>query len=136
VSFQDSINDGFSKVVKQDKIRANSLLNSSKQAIITARTIPLNKDSLKSIFRELYEGLRQQLEAIGYLKGYKFNSHECISYFISDILADKKAAIQFDRYRKLRNGINYYGDDIEETTVKEALRDIPILMKRLEKFCK
>ena len=38
-----------------------------------------------------------------------------------------------DRYRKLRNGINYYGEDISIETINESLREIPEIEKKLRK---
>ena len=104
------------------------------QAIETARIIRINQNALKSILRELYEGLREYCEAIGYLKGYKFLDHESIGYFLKDILKEQSLSMKFDRYRRLRNGINYYGEDVDIETIKEALTDIPEIVKRLEKY--
>ena len=53
-----------------------------------------------------------------------------------DILKEQSTFMKFDRYRKLRNGINYYGEDIDIETVKEAIIEIPKLIKELEKFSK
>lgn len=119
-----------------NKIRASSLIKSSIQAIETAKVIQLNSITLKSILRELYEGLREYCEAIGYLRGYKFLDHESIAYFLKDILKEQSVSTKFDRYRKLRNGINYYGEDIDIETVKEAIMEIPRLIKELEKYSK
>jgi len=114
--------------------RAKNILTSSKQAIETAKIIPFRKQTLKTIFRELYEGLREYCEAIGYLKGYKFLDHESISYFITEILREETLANQFDRYRKLRNKINYYGEEINAETVQEAITQIPPIIHQLEAF--
>lgn len=65
------------------------------------------------------------------MKGYKFISHEAIIYFIDEILAERKISLKFDKYRKIRNGINYYGDDVAPETVKEALKEIPEIVKAL-----
>ena len=119
-----------------NKIRASSIFKSSIQAIETAKIIQVNENTLKSIFRELYEGLREYCEAIGYLRGYKFLDHESIGYFLRDVIKEQSASDKFDRYRKLRNGINYYGEDIDIETVKEAIIEIPKLIKELEKFSK
>lgn len=136
MNFENSLSHGKAKKVMPNKIRASSIFKSSIQAIETAKIIHLNENTLKSIFRELYEGLREYCEAIGYLKGYKFLDHESISYFLRDVLKEQSASKKFDRYRKLRNGINYYGEDIDIETVKEALIEIPELIKELEKFSK
>ena len=80
--------------------------------------------------------MREYCEAIGYSKGYKFLDHESIGYFLRDILKEQSVYVKFDRYRKLRNGINYYGEEIDIETVKEAIIEIPKLIKVLEKYSK
>ena len=134
MNFENSLIDGKAKKVMPNNIRASSLFRSSIQAIETAKAIQLNPNTLKSILRELYEGLREYCEAIGYLKGYKFLDHESIGYFLRDILKEQSVSMKFDRYRRLRNGINYYGEDINTETVKEAITEIPELVKKLEKY--
>ncbi|MBN2052945.1 hypothetical protein JW756_05555 [Candidatus Woesearchaeota archaeon] len=133
MNFEKAITLGDARKVPVDILRAKNITLSSKQAIATAKTIILTKESAKSIFRELYEGLREYCDALGYIKGYKFQTHECIAFFIREILKEEVLANKFDRYRKLRNGINYYGETIEEETVKEALKEIPELVRKLEK---
>lgn len=136
MNFEYFLREGKTKKVTPNKIRASSLFKSSAQAIETARVIPLNVDSAKTILRELYEGIREYCEAIGFLRGYKFLDHESIGYFLRDILKEQLIYKKFDRYRKLRNGINYYGDDVDIKTVKEAITEIPILIRGLRKYAK
>ena len=136
MNLENSLANGKAKKVIPNKIRASSIFKSSIQAIETAKMIQLNQTTLKSILRELYEGLREYCEAIGYLRGYKFLDHESIGYFLRDILKEQSVFMKFDRYRKLRNGINYYGEDVDIETVKEAIIEIPELIKELEKFSK
>ena len=136
MNFENSLNDGKAKKVMPASIRASSLFKSSIQAIETAKAIQLNPNTLKSVLRELYEGLREYCEAIGYLRGYKFLDHESVGYFLRDILKEQSVSMKFDRYRRLRNGINYYGEDINIETVKEAVIEIPEIVKKLEKYSK
>ncbi len=136
MNFESSLNNKKAKKVMPNKMRAASLSKSSPQAIETAKSIPLNVNTSKTILRELYEGLREYCEAIGYFHGYKFLDHESIGFFLRDVLKEQSVAKKFDRYRKLRNGINYYGDDVDIETVKEALSEIPCLISELEKYVK
>ena len=136
MNFENSLTEGKARKVAPNKIRASSLLKSSVQAIETAKVIQINTSASKTILRELYEGLREYCEAIGYMSGYKFLDHESIGYFLRDILNEQAVFKKFDRYRKLRNGINYYGEDIDIETVKEAIIEIPALIKVLEKYSK
>lgn len=133
MNFDNLIREGFIKKVPIDSIRAKSLIKSSEQALNTAKIIPFKEETSKTIFRELYESLRQCCEAIGYLKGYKFFNHESIASFLDEILNEKQLSLKFDRYRKLRNRINYYGDTINLETLKEGLTEIPLLIQRLKK---
>lgn len=136
MNFQKSIDEGYVKKIRSDIFKARSLIKASGEAIATAGKIQQDEGSYKSILRELYEGLRQYSEAIGFLKGYKFMSHEAITYFIDEILAERTISLKFDKYRKIRNGINYYGDDVALETVKEALKEIPEIIKALSKNVK
>lgn len=131
--FEQSMNDGFAKKIPVDIIKAKSLLKSAQQAFYSAKKLPLEEGTLKSVFRELYEGLRQYCEALGYIQGYKFASHEVITFFLEDILNERKIAGSFDRYRKIRNGINYYGDDVPLQLIQEVLKEIPLFIAILRK---
>jgi hypothetical protein len=133
MSFENLIKEGIVKKVPVDIVRARSLIKSSQQAISTAKIIPFNEETLKTIFRELYESLREYCEALGYIKGYKFLNHESITLFLYEVLNEKEISLKFDRYRKLRNGINYYGNAIEIQTIKEALAEIPLLIIKLKR---
>ena len=133
MGFENLIKVGIVKKVPIDVIRAKSLMKSSEQTLNSARKIPVEEERLKTILRELYESLRQYCEAVGYLRGYKFINHESIAVFLDEILGEKEISIKFDRYRKLRNGINYYGNDIDTSTVKEALKEIPLMVNKLKK---
>ncbi len=130
------IREGSVKRTPVDSVRAGSLMKSAKDAVSTACGIRPDEGKLKTIMRELYEGLREYCEAIGYLKGYKFLNHESISHFIAGVLKEPSIAGKFDRYRKIRNGINYYGNSVSKETVEEAIREIPDIMAALEKHAK
>jgi hypothetical protein len=136
MNFENSLIQGKVKKVMPNKIRASSLFKSSIQAVETAKAITLNINTSKTILRELYEGLREYCEAIGFLKGYKFLDNESIGFFLRDILKEQSLFNKFDRYRRLRNAINYYGEDIDIETVKEAITEIPKMIKEFEKYSK
>ena len=79
-----------------------------------------------------YDVLRSIVEAISSLDGYKIYSHEAFTYFLKekgeDLIAEK-----FDRFRKIRNGINYYGKNISIEEVKEHIPEIVKLINVLKK---
>ena len=133
MSFAQRLQEGYATKVPVDKIRAKSLLKSSGDALLAVKETSLKEHNYASLLRELYESLRQYCEAIGYLKGYKFASHEVISSFLADILKENDLALHFDRYRKLRNGINYYGRSVSKETVEKAQTEIPSFIQKLSR---
>ena len=136
MSFTASIESGFVELVPSDPSRAKSIYASSKNALQTALEIELKPYTSKTVFRELYESLRELCESIGYSKGYKFSSHQSITYFIADYLNEPSLSRKFDRYRKLRNGINYYGRSLPEETLVNARTEIPKIYQQLEQHVK
>lgn len=131
MTMSDLIKQGIVRKTSPNNARAQSLLEMSAQTMKVILTLDLNEQNTSIIFRELYECLRQALEAIGYKNGYKFENHESIKIFASEILQNNELAIDFDRYRKIRNGINYYGDKVAVETAKKAAENIPKYFKEI-----
>jgi hypothetical protein len=131
MSMRELIEQGIVRQIPPNNARAKSLIIMSKQTMVTILSLKLSEQNASIIFRELYECLRQAIEAIGYMKGYKFENHESLRTFIEEELENKTLPKDFDRYRKIRNGINYYGDVVSIETVADAIRDIPKYIKEV-----
>jgi len=134
MDFNECLSKGKVKKVTIDELRAKSMIEISRSDLKTSLLIPLKEESKRIIFRELYEIFKTHIEGIGYLKGYKFLDHISITYFLRDVLDETHLSEKFDRYRKLRNGINYYGEDIDFSSTREALETIPRLINYLNKY--
>ena len=58
-----------------------------------------------------YEAMREAADALLYLDGFKSYSHEAsIAYLLRKGFGESEI-IEIDRFRKIRNGIKYYGRD-------------------------
>lgn len=69
----------------------------------------------------LYDALRSYLEVIALKKGYKIYNHECYTPFLKEIMSDSDTGDKFDKLRSIRNGINYYGRELNLVEGKEAI---------------
>ena len=56
--------------------------------------------------------------------------HKSITYYIKEVMKDKELSEIFDKSRKFRNSIKYYGENVSYETVKETLAGL----KSLERF--
>ena len=109
----------------------NSLTDMCQKKIIFLNSLEINELSSPTIFVSYYEVLRKIIEAIAIKEGYKVYSHEAFFYFLKE-KKEELIALRFDKYRKLRNGINYYGKDIDINEVIKAKEDIIKFIKILK----
>lgn len=131
----------FEKFIEEKKVircqkdvqKVKSLLKMSKNNLEFFKSIDLSKVSATVLLVNYYDSLRQILEAITLLEGYKVLSHEAYTYYLKKI-NENSIAEKFDRFRKLRNGANYYGKevdiDVSENAIKEISKIILVLKEK------
>ncbi len=103
----------------------------SQNSLQSLNKINIDEKNSSIIFSMLYESLRQILEAIGLMEGYKVYSHEAFTYYLNN-KKEYKIANLFDKYRKMRNGVNYYGKTISRKITLKARKEIKILCELLK----
>ncbi len=132
--FQDFIDNGVVRKGSPDISLAKALIEMSSNHVKTVKSIEITETSASTVMSDYYEALREIIEAICSLRGYKVYSHEAFTYFLKengeDLIADK-----FDRLRKIRNNIHYYGKQVDKESVKADKEEIERLINQLkEKF--
>ncbi len=80
----------------------------------------------------LYDALREYLESLALEKGYKIYNHECYAPFLKEILGKDREAEEFDKLRKIRNAINYYGMEIEKDEGEKIIKELLHLIKKIK----
>ncbi len=75
----------------------------------------------KYVLENAYEAMREAADALLYYDGYKSYSHEA-SILYCKIKGFGEADLRsFDRFRKIRNSIKYYGKDCAEDDAHAAV---------------
>ena len=136
MNFQEFIDNKKVRKAEPDVPLVKSLTAMSENHRETVKPIEITDKTASTVMSDYYEALREIVEAICAFKGYKVYSHEAFTYFLKEngesIVADK-----FDRFRKIRNSIHYYGKQAYKESVKEDKKEIEKLIKYLkEKFLK
>lgn len=111
---------------------AKSLLRTAEIDLEFLKKLKIDDISARKIMTNYYDVLRSILEAIAILKGYKIYSHEAFTYFLKEEEEEDLIAKKFDRLRRIRNGINYYGKSISIEEVGEIISQISKLIKILK----
>ncbi len=115
---------GFTKKITSDKYLINSLIKASKKRFESSKRLELDKTTSSSKISLIYESIRELLEALAIKKGFKIYNHECFSSFLDEICHDKILSEEFNRFRKIRNQINYYGKDVPIKEAEEIIRNL------------
>ncbi len=127
----------FVKKVKEDKFLVQSLLKSSHKKLISNKRLFLDETTSSTKVSILYESLREILEALAIKKGFKIYNHECFCSFLKEICNEPNFSRDFDKFRKIRNRINYYGEEVSVNEAKIFIIEIIKLRRMiLENFFK
>lgn len=116
------------KEVMPDNNLIDSLKQSSRDVIKTNETIALNETTASTKVSLMYDSVRELLEALALSKGFKIYNHECFAAFLAAKCGKTHLAVQFDRFRKIRNRLRYYGQRIIPKEVNFLIGEMKALM--------
>lgn len=119
------------KKVSVDMELIESLVLSSNDKLITAKMLELSSVTASSKLSLVYESTREVLEALALKSGYKVYNHDCFSAFLLEVLNEEDFSVEFDRFRRLRNKINYYGKRLEVDECESFLEDLIVLREKV-----
>jgi hypothetical protein len=134
MNWQDFIRNGKVKKGTPDEQLVVSLVRCAKEDLSFMKELIISEKSSRKIIISYYDTLRSILEAMAAKEGFKVYSHEAFTTFLKEkkenILAEK-----FDRFRKIRNKLNYYGSSLTKEEAEELKDDINQLIDKLmEKY--
>ena len=132
MDWRECIRKRIVKNVKKDRNLIRSTREIAEIKIKSAMLLPgelyIGKISL------LYDALREYLESLALDNNYKIYNHECYTAFLKEILNYPKEAEEFDKLRKIRNAINYYGRKVSKEEAKEIIKNLIHLIKRIKEL--
>ena len=114
---------------------AKSTFNSSLERFELAKTLS-HKIKPKYILENAYDSMREAADSILYLDGYKSYSHEASIVYLIKKEFNERDIIEFDRFRKIRNGIKYYGKDCDEKDAEESVILAEKIINKINKILK
>ena len=123
MKFDDFIRNGQVRKTYPDISLIKSLYENTLNDLKYLANQKINEISSRKIVANYYDCLRSILEAIAILDGYKVYQHEAFVFFLKE-KGEELSSIKFDRFRDIRNRINYYGKDISVEEANEIIEDI------------
>lgn len=111
-----------------DKNLSKSTFESSLDRFEFAKTLK----KPKYILENAYEAMREAADALLYSEGYKSYSHQASIAFLSEKRFSESELNEFDRFRKMRNGIKYYGKDCSKEDADTAIKLAGIIIEKIK----
>ncbi|MEA3430837.1 MAG: hypothetical protein U9R08_06180 [Nanoarchaeota archaeon] len=121
---------GLIKKTKIDTELSKSLIEMSNIKENTVKKANIDNINISVYVSVAYDSLREILEAICIMQGYKVISHICIGKLLKESITQEDYQ-EFDRVRWIRNSINYYGEKVEFQQGKEIINKIFNIKRRL-----
>jgi uncharacterized protein (UPF0332 family) len=119
--FEFFLGKGDVKKQSPDKNLSSAALKESIERLQLSKDL-LNKFKAKYVLENAYEAMREAADSVLYGEGFKSFSHEAsISYLTRKGFSEQDIS-EFDRFRKIRNDIKYYGKDCDESDAKSAIK--------------
>jgi len=130
----------FNDFIKRKEVRKaefdpelfKSLIKTAELDLIFLETVKIDEYSARKIMSNYYDVLRSLLEAIALRDGYKVYSHEAFTFYLRE-KEENEISLKFDRFRKKRNAINYYGESVSIEEVKEYSEEMKKIIIELKK---
>ncbi len=122
------------RIVKESKEDKNLIISTREIAEIKIKSADYLSDEFYiGKITLLYDALRGYLEVLALENGYKIYNHECYSAFLKEIMKLPEEAVMFDKLRKIRNNLNYYGRRISHEEAQSIIRDLSLLIDKFKR---
>ncbi len=131
MDLDECIKKGLLKRTKTSRELVLSLIEMSDVKEDVVKNSRINQKNVSVFVSLAYDSLREILEAICILRGYKVMSHACIGVVVKRLIKEFDLS-SFDRFRYIRNSINYYGTKVDFNQGKDLIKKI-LEMKNLMK---
>ncbi|MBI3412578.1 MAG: hypothetical protein HY051_00670 [Candidatus Aenigmarchaeota archaeon] len=131
MDWENCVNEGTAVKVSINEERMRSLRNSAKATLEFVESVEMNENNASILLKNMYDAVLELLHAYLLSKGYKVLNHLCIGYYLRDVLGNREFFYLFDRYRKIRNSITYYGVRVEPATAKHGINELGELFGKI-----
>ncbi len=119
--FEFYLDEGKVKRQSPDKEFAKSLINDASERFEKSTMLDVKLFS-KIIFENIYDAIREILDALLAADGYKSYSHEASIAYLRKYKIEDSVIMELDSLRYKRNSSKYYGKGISPDDVLEIIR--------------
>lgn len=134
MKFEDCLEENKIIKISQDERRAKSLRKVARDRLKYLDKEEITKLNCSFILEHYYSALIEFLHSIALKRGYKILNHLCITSFIREVLNRKDISKEFDKFRKIRNNLVYYGRRLDSKIAKKRIKEIKKIINQVQKI--
>ena len=123
MNFEEFLKKSVVRKRKPDVALVKSLISTSELDLSFLDRVRIDEISARKLISGYYDVLRAYVEAMSCLDGLKIYNHEAYSEYLN-LKGEKIISFKFDKFRKVRNNINYYGRFISKDVAEEYVIEI------------
>ncbi len=120
-SWKDCIENATSRTITPDNVKSRSLLETAQARIDFLEHTKLGPDNANFLFESYYTSVVQIVHALVQKAGFSVENHLCLGLYLRDVLERRALFSAFDDCRFKRNGLIYYGQQMEFSVAKSAI---------------
>ena len=134
----------FSHFIEKQEVKKQNPDNNLSQATFKAsierlhhaQKLAKEKDNPKYVLENAYEAMREASDSILYAEGDKSYSQEASIVYLENKEFNQQELTEFNRFRKIRNNIKYYGQTCDEIDAQLCLKLAQHIINKIEKILK
>ena len=133
--FEYFLKKGDVKKQSIDQNTSKATFKDAKERLTFAKSL-YKKVQAKYVLENAYEAMREAADAVLYSEGFKSYSHEASIVYLLKKNVSYEEISDINRFRKIRNGIKYYGKDCDQNDAKDALILAEKIIRKIERILK
>jgi len=134
--FENFLKTGEVRRQGKNESLANALIKSSEKSLKNIQRIKVDELNAESVVSEVYDLIRELIEAKLSLEGYKSYSHEATIFFLKNFSFNDFEINFLDNLRKVRNKIKYYGKEINTEEALKIIDFMNLILPKLRRLLK
>lgn len=131
--FEFFLSKGDVKKQSPDKNLSDATFKDSLDRLELAKNL-IHKAKPKYVLENAYDAMWEAADSVLYLEGFKSFSHEASIVYLKKKGFYEQDIIEFDRFRKIRNGIKYYGEECDIQDAESALKLAEKIINRIKRI--
>ncbi len=130
--FDEYLKKGIVKIRKENVARVKSILEEAEKRLIFFNAMPISEESANYVIENMYDVLRELIEAKMLLDGYKSYSHEATVSYLKK-LGFSSSDVEFtDELRGIRNHTKYYGHLVNKEYAEKVSKFVNLVYPKLK----